>query len=247
MSDNARASLTLIDHISELRRRLIVSSIAVIVGFFLCYLAYFEIVGLLIRPFEVLRGGGTVLYVNSLFEGFAIRMRFSMIGGLIFSIPVHLFNVIRFVFPGLKASERRLIAWSLASSLVLAAMSLFFGYRYFIPFAISTMTSSDFVPKNVGVLLNFDQNIFYVFNFLLYGILTFQLPILLEILLYLNVISRRALWKHTRYVIVVIFVIAAIVTPPDVVSQSMIALPLIGLYFLTLAVAKFFRLGEGGK
>jgi sec-independent protein translocase protein TatC len=238
-------ALTLIDHIRELRRRLIISTVAILIGFFVSYTAYDTIVAILSQPFAEVNGGKTVLYVSSLFEGFTIRMHFGMIGGVILTLPVHLYNVLRFVFPGLKPKERRLIGWALGSSVVLAALSLFFGYKYFIPFAVQTMTSTEFIPKNVGILLNFDQNIFYVFNFLLYGMLTFQLPILLEIMLYLNLISRKTLWDQTRYVIVAIFIIAAIVTPPDIISQSMIAFPLMGLYFLTILIAKLFKLGEG--
>jgi sec-independent protein translocase protein TatC len=97
----------------------------------------------------------------------------------------------------------------------------------------------------VGIMLNYTQNIFYIFNFLLYAMLAFQFPILLELLMYWNLVSRKTLWKSTRYAIVVIFVIAAIVTPPDVISQCGIAIPMTLLFFITLGIAKIFGWGEG--
>ena len=94
------------------------------------------------------------------------------------------------------------------------------------------------------MLLNYGQNIFYIFQYLLVSLVLFQLPILLEILLIVNIIKRKTLLKASRYMIVFIFILAAILTPPDFMSQVTLALPLIVLYFLTIFIAKIFKFGE---
>jgi len=97
----------------------------------------------------------------------------------------------------------------------------------------------------VGVLLNFQQGITYVLSFLLWSIITFQAPLVLEILLALNVLNRKAVLKASRFVIVGIVTLAAVITPSvDPVSQLSIALPLVVLYFAALLVAKLFKWGE---
>ena len=95
------------------------------------------------------------------------------------------------------------------------------------------------------MLLSFSGNIFYILQFMLVALMVFQIPIVVEILLAMNVVSRKALWRAARYVVVSFFVLAAIVTPPDFVTQLGLALPLTGLYFLTLLVAKIFGFGRG--
>lgn len=242
----ASEPFTLIDHIRELRRRVIWSAVAILIGTMACYWFYDRIVVGLMRPFHVVQSGVTMLYINSLFEGFATKIRFSVIAGVMITIPIHLYHLIRFILPGLSRKEQKVLGWALFSSAILSAISLYMGYFYFIPSAIRVLIGSDFIPKGVGLLLNFNQNVFYVVNFLLYGMLTFQLPIVLEILLYLNVLSRRTLWRHSRFVIVIIFIIAAIVTPtPDLINQLFVAVPLLFFYFMTLLIAYIFKFGEG--
>jgi len=245
-STHSDPSTTLIDHIRELRRRVIWSAAAIFIGTIVCYGFYDRIVDVLMAPFHVGRKEMATLYINSLFEGFATKVRFSIIAGVIITIPIHAYHLIRFVFPGLSGAEKRVLGWAIAASAILSLVSLYLGYFYFIPSAIEVLTGNDFIPDGVGLLLNFNQNIFYVINFLLYGMLTFQLPIVLEILLYLNIVSRRKLLKHTRAIVVVIFIISAIVTPtPDVINQLFIAVPLLLFYGMTLAIAYIFKFGEG--
>ena len=80
---------------------------------------------------------------------------------------------------------------------------------------------------------------------MLVALVVFQIPIILELLMIMNVVSRKLLWRGARYSIVVFFMLAAIVTPPDFITQLSLALPLSGLYFLTLLIAKIFRFGRG--
>lgn len=246
LAGNPTAEMTLLEHLQELRRRIIVSAAAVLLASVACYLLFEPIFGLLYRPFAPLeKAPGATLFINSIFEGFLVKVKLAATAGVILSFPVHLYNLVRFVFPGLLAAERRVVGWSLLASFLLVLASLYYGYFYIIPISIRFLTSAGFLPAPVGILLNYGKNIFYVLQFLLLTLLLFQVPIVVEILLVLNVLRRKSLLRASRTIIFAIFVVAAVFTPPDFISQLAVAVPLIGLFFLTILVAWIFRFGEG--
>lgn len=236
-------ALSIFDHIRELRKRIVKSVLVVLLGFVVAYVFYDGLIGWLLAPFE--NAGQAQLIVTSVFEGFVSKMKFCALAGFVGTLPFHVYQLLRFVFPGLSVRERRVILAAAIAGGVLAMLSLVLSYTWLIPFTLSTMTNQDFVPEGVGVLLHFQQNVFYVINMLLYGMLAFQFPIILEVLLFFGWVTRRQLLASSRYVVVGILVVAAIVTPPDVISQCGIAIPLTLLYFLSILVAKIF--GWGGE
>jgi sec-independent protein translocase protein TatC len=237
--------MPLLGHIRELRNRAL--------GSLLCYLACFivalvfsnRIIGLFTSQFaNVSSEVESSMVVTTIVEGFVSRIKLSAIAGLVLSTPAHIFNLLRFVFPGLERRHRIIILAFITASSVLILAGSYLAYFRVIPLAIRFLTNPFFVPPGVGFLLNYQSNIFYVLSFILWSLLTLQLPLVLEVLLMLNVLKRRAVFKASRYVIVAIFVLAAIVTPPDFISQLGVALPLLVLYFLVILVAKIFRFGE---
>jgi sec-independent protein translocase protein TatC len=241
--------LTFIEHLIELRRRTITSLIAVLLAAVLCFAFYDAIFRFFFAPFEVLKGPdftGNTLFVNSLFEGFLTKLKISLLTGLILSTPVHIYNGIKFIFPGLKPKERKIVKITLLCSFLLIAGSLYYGYSKIIPLSIRFLTSSGFIPSDVGILLNYGQNIFYILQFLLIALIIFQLPLVVELCMILNLVRRRTMLRIAKYFIFGVFVLSAILTPPDLISQVSIALPLIVLYFLTILIARIFRFGEEG-
>ncbi len=183
------------------------------------------------------------LFVNSLFEGFLVRVKVALLAGAVVSLPVHLYNVVRFVFPGLMRRERRAVTVALAASTVLLLGGFFYGYYNVIPLSVRFLVSAGFIPDGVGVLLNYQRTVSAVFQFVLVFSLVFQLPIVLVVLMMTGVVSRRTLLRASRYVVVAIFALAAVVTPPDVVSQVSIAVPMIGMFFLSILVARLLGFG----
>ena len=93
-------------------------------------------------------------------------------------------------------------------------------------------------------MLNYQTTVQFITHFIFWSIITFQMPIVLLILLNLKLVSRKTLWSISRYVVVIIFVFSALITPPDIFSLVSFALPLIGLYFLTLVIAYLFKMGS---
>ncbi len=177
-----------------------------------------------------------------------VKFKVSLYAGFAATLPFHLYNIAAFVFPGLRPRERRIVAWSLAASGVLIAAGFYFGYYRLIPAMIEVLTGPSFLPGRVDFLLGFERNIFLVIGFILAVLVVFQLPLVLLVLLALNVLSRRSVLKASRYVVVGIFALAAIVTPsPDMISQLMLAIPLIALHFLAILAARIMRLGEGAE
>jgi sec-independent protein translocase protein TatC len=130
-------------------------------------------------------------------------------------------------------------------SFILIVLGSYLAYFKIVPLAINFLTNPYFVPQNVGFLLNYQTNIFYVLSFILWAVLALQTPLLMEILLVLNVLQRKQVLRASRYIIVGIFILAAIITPPDFISQLGVALPLLFFYFLALLIAKIFKFGEG--
>ena len=238
--------MTFLDHLKELRLRIIISLIAVLIGSVIAFIFFDTIISKLYRPFLPLDTAQlqSTLFINTLFEGFLTKIKVSVISGIVLSFPVHLYNVIRFIFPGLNQKERKIIALSLGASFVLIVFSVYYSYFEIIPLSVRFLTSKQFIPANVGILLNYDKNIFYILQFILITLIVFQIPIILELLLIMNVVQRRRLLRASRYVIIAIFVLSAVITPPDFISQLTISTPLILMFFLTILIARIFHFGE---
>jgi sec-independent protein translocase protein TatC len=233
------------EHLNELRKRLIVSLITFAIFVVIAFVIHDHVVELFIKFYSsVNTGDGSSLFVNSIVEGMTTKIKISLIMGLIFSLPMHLYNIIAFVFPALKPKEKRYVSITLICSFLLIILSTYLSYFKILPISISFLTSSGFIPSDVGLLLNYNTNIFYALYFVFWSIIAFQTPIIFELLMIFNIIKRATAFKFSRYIIIIIFVLAAIVTPPDVVSQVGLALPLVILYFLAILVAKIFKFGE---
>ena len=234
-----------LEHIRELRKRLIISLI--IFGFFVvvAFIIHNHIANLFIKFYSSVPGNGeNKLFVNSIVEGMTTKIKVSLIMGLVFSIPIHLYNIVAFIFPALEVKEKRYLAVALISSFLLIILSTYLSYFKILPISINFLTKGGFIPSDVGLLLNYNKNLFYALYFVFCSIIAFQSPIIFVLLMAFNILKRKSALKMSRYIIVAIFIISAIVTPPDVVSQVGLALPLVILYFLAILVAKIFKFGE---
>ena len=240
-------NMTFWGHLKELRKRLLISALGVLIGSIIAFIFFQFIIGALFRPFEGIdaaRSQGQ-LFINTIFEGFVTKLKLSILTGLVISFPVHLFNAICFIFPGLRRREKRITIIGLSVSFVLIVFSFYYSYSKIVPISVRFLTSKNFIPDQVGLLLNYSKNIFYVVQFLFITLVVFQVPIVLEILMITNVITRKKLLKSSRYIMIGIVGLSALLTPPDFISQVSLATPLIVLFFLTILVAKIFKFGEG--
>ena len=243
-SDNK--DMPILEHIRELRKVIITSIIAFVAACIASFALSKQIINIFTEPFARIDSlVEKTLVVSSIAEGFVAQLKITVIGGFIVSMPVHIFGIIRFVFPGLTAREKRIVMSFLVFSLALILAGAWMVYFKLIPLAIRFLTNPYFVPGTVGFLLNYETNIFYLMSFMLWAVLALQLPLIMEILMAMNVLKRRHVWKATRFIIVGCFLLAAIVTPPDIASQIGVTVPLVCFHFLALLIAKIFKFGEG--
>ena len=237
--------MPLLDHIREMRSLILLS----LMGFLACFVAAFvmsdSIIQIFTRQFDSVKSAvASSLVVTTIIEGFSSQVKVAVYAGFILSSPLHAINILRFTFPMMSGRQRRTILLFLIASLALITLGSYISYFKIVPLAIAFLTNPYFVPKGVGYLLNYQANIFYVFSFILWSCLAFQLPLVMELLLMMNVLKRKTVFKASRFVIVGIFVFSAIITPPDFISQLGVALPMILLYYLALLIAKIFKFGE---
>ena len=245
-NDNPEKVMSVMDHLRELRNGILISLVAFMAATVAAFIWSNDILGIFMQPFSpVASTVDSKLVVSNITEGFTTQIRVAVIAGLIISLPVHMFNVIRFVFPGIEGKTRRAILGFVVASFVLVVFGAYLAYFRVLPAAVNFLTNPYFVPAGVGFLLNYQQNVFFVFSFILWSVAAFQTPLILELLLMFNVVNRKKVLASSRYIIVGIFIVAAIITPsPDFVSQLGVGIPMMVLYFLALLVAKIFRWGE---
>jgi sec-independent protein translocase protein TatC len=238
-------AMPVLEHIRELRNIIIISLVAYAAACVAAFIFSNRIISLFTEPFGAVGSAiDQTLVVSSIAEGFIAQLKITVIAGLIISLPVHIFGIIRFVFPGLTVREQRIVMSFLIFSLILIVIGAYLAYFKIVPLAIGFLTNPYFVPRSVGFLLNYQTNIFYILSFILWAVLALQAPLIMEILLVMNILKRRQVLRASRFIIVGIFILAAIITPPDFVSQLGVALPLMFFYFLALLIAKIFKFGE---
>ncbi|MCX7028702.1 MAG: twin-arginine translocase subunit TatC [Spirochaetes bacterium] len=224
-------------HVYELRRRVLVVAAA---------LAVFSVAGYVVFPmiFDVISQTLTEdLYVTALTEGFVTRLRIAVLIGAFLALPILVFEVAAFIFPALSRRERRFMLLLLLSSFILFVGGMAFGFQSVLPISIRFLRSETFFPQNLHRLLSYQDFISFLFTFLLGFGLCFEFPVVLLFLLKVRILSLRIMIRSFRWFLIVILTVAAIMTPPDVVSQLMLALPMIVLYLLCILIGKLMRLG----
>lgn len=231
-------------HFKELRERIIFSFLTFVIFSAVIYFKADIFINFLTSVFDsIFREGENIFYTRNIFEGFIMRIRLSLIIGVIFSFPIFLYHIIRFIFPAISKKASRTILISICFALILAVSSSYFSLKYLIPFVINTMTTSNFIPKRVGILLDY-SSIMLPLSLTFWIILAFQVPVVITDLMYLELIKRKTVLRFIKPLIVLIFVVSAIITPPDMITQIAISLPLILLLLLSILISKVFRFGE---
>lgn len=226
-----------ISHLVELRDRLL-RAVAAIVIVFICLMPWAgDIYDLLARPLMVALPEGTKMIATGVVTPFFVPVKVTMMVAFLIALPVVLYQAWAFVAPGLYAHEKRLgLPLIVASTLLfLAGMA----FCYFFVFKTVFHFISEFAPKSITPAPDIEQYLSFVLTmFTAFGV-TFEVPVVVIVLVRFGIVSIEKLREARPYVIVGAFVVAAVVTPPDVVSQLMLAIPLCVLYELGILVARF--------
>lgn len=225
-------------HLIELRKRLIHSAIAVAIGFGFAYYYSDIIYDVLTRPLVPgMPKGQEYLIFTGVVEPFFIYFKVGLLGGVILASPVILYEIWAFVAPGLHASEKRWFLGIVLSSLVLFIGGVAFAFFVVFPFGFKYLLG--FSSERLRPMISMSDYFSLVTQLLLAFGLTFQLPLAMMVLSRLGIVGPKKFLSWWRYAIVVIFIIAAILTPtPDIFNQCLMAVPLVLLYGLGILGAK---------
>jgi sec-independent protein translocase protein TatC len=227
-----------LEHLEELRRRIIYSLIAVAVGFFLCWGYAEKIYGIMQRPImEALQRNGLaqkLVYLNPT-EPFNMYLKVAFLAGLFVTSPFILYQVWAFIAPGLYRNEKRYVTPFMFSTVLLFIAGGYFGYKLVYPQALEFLIGygKQFQPM---ITIGEYTDLFLV---IIIGMgVIFELPILVFFLSLMGVVTAGWMWRNLRYSILVIFIIAAILTPTtDILNMCIFAAPMVALYVFSIGIA----------
>jgi len=231
-------AMSFLEHLEELRRRLIYSIIAVAVGFFFCWGYAEKIFALMQRPIiDALQRNGMpekLVYLNPT-EPFNLYLKIGLMAGIFVACPFILYQVWMFVSPGLYRHEKRYVFPFMLSTVLLFLSGALFGYKTVYPAALDFLIGygKQFQPMiTIGEYTD-------LFLTIILGLgAIFELPILVFFLALMGVVSAGWMWRNIRYSILAIFTIAAILTPTtDILNMCIFAAPMVALYVLSIGVA----------
>ncbi len=240
----------LFDHVSELRTRLLWAIVAMAIGTAISYHFVKDIYGFLVKPLADAMGpdDSQRLIYTDLTEAFFTYLKVSMFAGGFFTFPFLLLQIWLFVSPGLFPKEKKTVLPFLIASPLLFIMGGAIVYYIVLPLAwsffLSFQSSGDetvlpiMLEAKVGDYLNLVMVLIFAFG------LCFQLPVIMAFLAKAGMITAKTLVSKRRYAIVGIFVVAAILTPPDVISQFSLAVPLMGLYEISILLVRYLNPDE---
>jgi len=232
------------EHLEELRWCLIKSLIAVVIAFGGSFYFSDRIVAFMIAPLKQTLEPGQTLIGTGVAEAFFFEMKVALVAGIFLASPIIFYQIWHFIAPDLEAKERRLVI-----PFVLCTSFFFVGGAYFCYWGVLPVAFAYFVDQYRSLAVSPEIRIGEYFTFfsrmvLAFGV-TFELPLFTFFLVRLGLWNYRLMWRSFRYAIIVIFIVAAVLTPgPDVASQVLLAIPLTLLYILSIGVAYVWRRTE---
>jgi sec-independent protein translocase protein TatC len=229
-------------YLQEIRKRLILSFIAVGAGFLICYYfsdSIFEILTApLINNIQNIHVESTLIF-RSVAEAFFTYMKVGFVAGLMLASPFILYQIWGLVVSRLDQDKRRYVLLFVLGGSLFFALGILFGYFVALPFGCKFLLK--YASQTIKPMPDMNDYLSFSVKFLLTFGLVFEFPILLLILARIGVINAKMLAQKRRYAILLIFIFAFVISPPDIISQVLMALPLMGLYEVSILLCKVFK------
>lgn len=225
----------LMAHLGEFRKRLVASAIAVGIGFAVCYAFSEELFEILAQPLKSNLAEGERLVFTNLPDMFFVYLKTAFVAGLLLSSPFIFYQIWMFIAPGLYRREKTLVLPFIFFSTLLFVGGGLFGYFVVFPFGFKFFLS--FENEFLQALPSVKQYFSFSIKLLLAFGLVFELPVVLFFLARIGAVTPASLRKKRKYAILMCFIVGAVITPPDVITQFMMAVPLIVLYEVGIIAA----------
>lgn len=237
-SERELPKMSFLEHLEELRKRLIVSIVALGVAFLICWNFADRVFGLLELPLAKFLAPGDKLVYTRLTEPFMLYMKVAFFAGIFLASPIILLQLWLFISPGLYKKERGYAAPFIIFASLFFIAGGYFGYRVLLPGTCAFFLETG---RQFKQMIKADEYFSFASTIILATGLVFETPILIFFLARLGIVTPAFLMQKLKYAIVLAFIIAAVVTPtPDLVTQTALALPMIGLYLLGVGIAYLF-------
>jgi sec-independent protein translocase protein TatC len=242
----AEAKMPLVEHLTELRTRLIWAFVAIAVGFAIAYLFADNLFAALTWPIRDVSHGKVLLIGTGVAEAFFTKIKVALIAGLFIASPAVFYEVWKFVAPGLYQAERKLARPFVFFATFFFALGGYFcwavvfrvGYAFFL---------SQYASIGITPTIRISEYLAFSSKLLLAFAVTFEMPIFAFFFTKLGLIDYSMMVRYFRYAVLAIFVIAAAIAPPDMISMFLLAIPLLLLYGISIGVAYFFKLQPAVK
>ena len=232
------ADMGLFDHLHELRYRLIVMFISVAIAAGISYSFSAQVLDVLFQPFYLNFDKGMLIGTGPA-EAFLLKIKVAVFCGLLLSSPVLFLQLWLFIAPGLYDKERKLVIPFVLSTTLLFLLGVSFCYQFVLPTAFQFFKQQYDSLGKVTPAIRVEEHLSLILQGLIGFGAVFEMPIIAFFLGRIGLIDHKMMISGFRYAVVIIFIVAAILTPPDICSQFLMAVPLVGLYCLSILIVKY--------
>tara|TARA_A100000164_G_C21911591_1_gene775898 strand:- start:382 stop:1140 length:759 start_codon:yes stop_codon:yes gene_type:complete len=247
-NNNQNEKGSFVSHLTELRSRLISTFVFFLISFIICYIFSEQIYSFLVKPYSdaiIESNLDRRLIFTALHEAFLTYLKVAFFASFFISSPIFLTQIWKFVAPGLYKNEKKALLPYLISTPILFMVGGMIVYYLIMPLAINFFLSFETVAQNDSIAIQLEAKVNEYLSLIMrlifaFGI-SFQLPVVLSLLARIGVIDSLYLKTRRKYVVVIIFAVAAILTPPDPITQIGLALPLLLLYEISILTVKMIE------
>jgi len=230
--------VTLMRHLEDLRRALLVSIIAIVIAAFASFYYSDQILAIIQKPLKDVGMGLSLVYIG-VTEGFFVKMKLSLLAGLVIAFPVVAWELWSFIAPALYPQEKRYVYTLFPIILVLFVAGVLFAYFTLLKMVLAFMV---YISGDLKPMITVDKYLSFVLTLTIPFGLVFELPVIVFFLTRIGILQASTLARNRKYALLAIFIVAAVLTPgPDPVSQTMMAVPVYLLYEISIWVAKLAR------